>query len=165
MTSSDTVGMCEVRHVVVRYRAMFDRAARIVPSRAHPAQMMPAMLTLIVALLVVVAVPSTVSAHTGFESSLPAEGDTVGEPVELVTVVFTGEATPVGDGFAALTPAGDLQEPASVQTLDDKLFTIRFDPSLAGGDVGLRWNVQAADAHPIEGAFAFTVTAPAPPQT
>jgi copper transport protein len=106
--------------------------------------------------------PATASAHTGFQSSTPAEGGIIGEPVELVTVVFTGEATPVGDEFIALTPQGVVQKPVSITTLDNKIFSIRFDPALAGGRIGLRWNVQAADAHPIEGAFAFTVNAPAP---
>jgi copper transport protein len=84
------------------------------------------------------------------------------EPVSLVTIVFTGEANPVGDQFVALTPDGVVQAAASFVTVDDKIFSITFDPPLAGGQVGIRWNVQAADAHPIEGAFSFTVTAPAP---
>ncbi len=84
------------------------------------------------------------------------------EPVSLVTIVFTGEANPVGDQFVALTPDGVVQVAASFVTVDDKIFSITFDPPLAGGRVGIRWNVQAADAHPIEGAFSFTVAAPAP---
>lgn len=66
----------------------------------------------------------------------------------------------MGDEFVALTPAGTAQEPSSVMTLDDKLFSVRFDPPLAGGEIGLRWSVQAADSHPIEGAFSFSVNAP-----
>jgi copper transport protein len=104
----------------------------------------------------------TASAHTGFESSTPSDGAVIDTPVDLITIVFTGEATPVGDKFVALTPDGVVQEPVDVQTLDNKLFSIRFDPPLAGGQIGLRWNVQAADAHPIEGAFSFTVNATAP---
>lgn len=105
------------------------------------------------------------SAHTGFSSSTPADGAMVETPVELVSLVFTGEANPVGDGFVALTADGIVQAPVSVQTLDNQLFSLRFDPPLAGGEIGLRWSVQAADAHPIEGAFSFTVTAPAPVDT
>jgi len=100
------------------------------------------------------------SAHTGFESSTPADLSTVVAPVELVTISFTGPATPVGVGFVALNASGVVQEPVSVSTLDDQVFTIRFDPPLAGGDVGIRWNVQAVDSHPIEGAFSFAVKAP-----
>jgi copper transport protein len=102
------------------------------------------------------------SAHTGFESSTPADLSTVDAPVELVTISFTGPATPTGEGFVALNASGVLQEPVSVSTLDDQIFTIRFDPPLAGGQVGIRWNVQAPDTHPIEGAFSFTVNAPPP---
>ena len=93
------------------------------------------------------------SAHTGFESSTPADLSTVVAPVELVTISFTGPATPVGVGFVALNASGVVQEPVSVSTLDDQVFTIRFDPPLAGGDVGIRWNVQAVDSHPIEGGI------------
>tara|TARA_B110000305_G_C19406034_1_gene622800 strand:- start:246 stop:1604 length:1359 start_codon:yes stop_codon:yes gene_type:complete len=109
-----------------------------------------------------VLVPATASAHTGFQSSTPSEGAAMDEPVSLVTIVFTGEANPVGDQFVALTPDGVVQVAASFVTVDDKIFSITFDPPLAGGRVGIRWNVQAADAHPIEGAFSFTVAAPAP---
>ncbi|MFW2333987.1 copper resistance CopC family protein, partial [Ilumatobacter sp.] len=122
----------------------------------------------IVTLLVIfssIVTSGTASAHTGFESSTPSDGAATDAPVELVTIVFTGEATPVGDEFVALTPDGVLQQPSNVETLDNKLFSIRFDPPLAGGQVGIRWNVQAADAHPIEGAFSFTVNAPAPTTT
>ncbi len=107
----------------------------------------------------------TASAHTGFESSTPADGETVGDPVDIVTIRFTGEATPVGDEFVALNAEGVLQAPVEIFTGDDRVFTLRFDPPLAGGTVGIRWNVQAADAHPIEGAFSFTVDAPAPTTT
>ena len=106
--------------------------------------------------------PGTAQAHTGFESSTPADGSTVDQPVEVLTISFTGEANPVGEEFVALTPAGVIQAPVNVETADQRLFTIRFDPPLAGGQVGIRWHVQAADAHPIEGAFSFTVNAPAP---
>jgi copper transport protein len=86
----------------------------------------------------------------------------VDEPVSLVTIVFTGEANPVGERFVALTAAGVVQEPVSIDTIDNKTFSLRFDPALTGGQVGIRWNVQAADAHPIAGAFSFTVNAPSP---
>lgn len=111
------------------------------------------------------AFPMTVGAHTGFGSSTPSSGSTIEEPVDLVTIVFTGESTPVGDEFIALTPEGLVQQAASIETLDNKVFSVRFDPPLAGGQVGIRWNVQAADAHPIEGAFAFTVNTDGPSAT
>jgi len=104
---------------------------------------------------------SPAAAHSDFESSTPAADAVVGEPVSIVTLVFTSEAVPAGDQFLALTPAGDLQEPVEIRTSDDKTFALLFEPPLAGGQIGIRWSVQSGDAHVIEGAFAFTVDAPA----
>lgn len=135
-----------------------DHSPRLRSSRGWSA-----LTTLIVLLLLL---PSgRVVAHTGFESSSPGDGEVVSSPVDTVTITFTGPATPVGDEFVALDADGQLQEPVAVSTTDDMVFDLRFDPPLAGGSVGIRWSVQAADAHPIEGAFSFTVDAPNPTTT
>ena len=42
------------------------------------------------------------SAHTSFAGSTPAEGATLDQPVSEITLTFTGEATPAGEGFAVL---------------------------------------------------------------
>lgn len=132
-------------------------------ARPKAARSLIAIIGCFVAVVATLLAPSTtVSAHTGFESSTPADGASIEEAVDEVTIVFTGEATPVGEKFVARTPSGDLQEASSIDTLDNKVFTVRFEPPLAGGQIGIRWNVQAADAHPIEGAFSFTVSAAVP---
>ena len=141
---------------------MSERPPCTDPQRPSFASRMAAAIGVLVVAAGLVLVPATASAHTGFQSSTPSEGAAMDEPVSLVTIVFTGEANPVGDQFVALTPDGVVQVAASFVTVDDKIFSITFDPPLAGGRVGIRWNVQAADAHPIEGAFSFTVAAPAP---
>ena len=141
---------------------MSERPPCTDPPRPSFASRMAAAIGVLVVAAGLVLVPATASAHTGFQSSTPSEGAAMDEPVSLVTIVFTGEANPVGDQFVALTPDGVVQVAASFVTVDDKIFSITFDPPLAGGRVGIRWNVQAADAHPIEGAFSFTVAAPAP---
>lgn len=102
-----------------------------------------------------------VSAHTDFDFSLPAEGATVGEPVSEITIGFTDPVTLVGNGFKVLDPQGNVLEPFAV-TDDDKVFRLQLDPPLAGGAVGVRYEVAAADGHVIGGSFAFTVAAPAP---
>lgn len=162
MTTTETVAACEVRHCVVEFSAMSARAPRTDLTRPALVRGVTAAVISLIAIAGSLLFPAMASAHTGFDSSTPAAGTTIDEPVDLVTIVFTGEATPVGEEFIALTPDGVLQEATSIATVDDKIFSIRFDPPLAGGEVGIRWNVQAADAHPIEGAFSFTVDAPAP---
>jgi copper transport protein len=125
-------------------------------SRARRASL--AGVTLVLALLASVAWATTVSAHTEFVRSTPADGSTVDAPVSEIVIEFTGVSEPAGDGFVVLDPSGVVRSP-TVTTTDDKVFRLAFDTPLTGGTVGVRWSVRAGDAHPIEGSFSFTVTA------
>jgi len=110
--------------------------------------------------LVVLAVWSPPArAHTGFESSDPADGSVTNGPVETITLVFTGDAEPTGDGFRILDPDGTVREPTEASTTDGRTWVLRFDPPINGGSVGVRWMVKAPDAHPIDGAFSFSTPA------
>jgi len=102
------------------------------------------------------------SAHTDFDSSTPAQSDVVAEPVSEVVVVFSADTRPVDDLLVALDANGTLQNPTGFTTDDQRTFNVTFDPPLAGGDIGIRWTVLGADGHPLEGSFAFSVTAPIP---
>ncbi len=104
--------------------------------------------------------PSPAAAHTGFESSSPADGETLDSPVSTISITFSGAAEPAGDGFVVLDASGELRTPDEVVSVDNLTWTLTFSQPLAGGTVGVRWRVAAPDAHPIEGAFSFTVTAP-----
>jgi len=104
-------------------------------------------------------------AHTDFVGSTPADGDTVEGPLDAVSVSFTNPAVPSGEGFDVLGPDGQPILPVSVDTVDGTVFVIRFDPPLTGGQFGVRWNVQAGDAHPISGAFSFIVNDAPPTST
>jgi methionine-rich copper-binding protein CopC len=123
-----------------------------------------------VAALIVIAVVTlaglsfgqSVSAHTDFAGSTPSNGEVVTDPITLVTLVFTGESEEAGEGFVILDASGQVRAPIAVSSLDNKVFTLTFDPPLAGGEIGVKWSVRAPDAHPIEGVFSFTVSAPSP---
>lgn len=105
---------------------------------------------------------SPVSAHTGFESSSPGDSAIIDTPLSTITLTFSGEATPAGEGFVVLDPTGAVRVPNDISSDDNLTWTLRFDDALAGGVVGVRWSVAAPDAHPIDGSFSFTVTAPPP---
>jgi hypothetical protein len=47
-----------------------------------------------------------------------------------------------------------------VETSNDTVFTLVLDEPLAGGEVGVRYEVAAEDGHVLAGGFSFTVTAP-----
>ncbi|WP_395156986.1 copper resistance CopC/CopD family protein [Ilumatobacter sp.] len=123
-------------------------------------QKIAALLVIAVVTLVGLSIGGSVSAHTGFAGSTPSNGEVVDNPVTLVTLVFTGESEEAGEGFVVLDASGQVRAPIAVSTLDNKVFTLTFDPPLAGGEIGVKWTVRAPDAHPVEGAFSFTVTAP-----
>lgn len=101
-------------------------------------------------------------AHTAFESSDPADGTTVESPISQITIVFSGEAEPAGDGFIVLDPDGRLRVPDRIASADKLTWLLQFDEPLAGGTVGVRWRVAAPDTHPIDGSFSFTVPDTAP---
>ena len=104
--------------------------------------------------------PASVSAHTDFEASDPSDGATVDGPLSSVTVEFTNPAVESGDGFELLEPDGTVRVPDSVDPTDGTSFVVTFDPPLGAAAYGFRWDVQAGDAHPIQGSFQFTVTGP-----
>jgi copper transport protein len=100
-----------------------------------------------------------VLAHTEFQSSTPADQETIDAAVSEITVVFTLPVTIVGNGFEVLDPQGNIISP-EVETSDDTLFRLLFDQPLAGGEVGVRYEVAAEDGHLLAGGFSFTVAAP-----
>lgn len=112
---------------------------------------------LLTGVLAVVGAASPASAHTGFESSKPADGERSDVPVAEIVLTFTGPADPAGEGFVVLDPSGAVRIPDRVAVdADRQIWTLGFSPPLASGAVGVRWTVQAPDGHPINGAFSFT---------
>lgn len=132
------------------------------PAPALRRRLATALLGIVVVICGVAIGAQPVSAHTSFSSSNPANGAVVASPVDEIVITFTGESTEAGDGFVVLDPTGQVREPTSVTTADNKVFRLSFDPALDGGVVGVRWSVRAGDNHPIEGSFSFTVGTLAP---
>ncbi|MFW2336316.1 copper resistance CopC family protein, partial [Ilumatobacter sp.] len=114
----------------------------------------------VVAIVATLGTADGVSAHTDFESSIPADQSAVDGPLDEVIVNFTNPAIESGSGFELLDPDGNLRAPTSVDPTDGTRFVLRFDPPLSAGTYGMRWKVQAGDAHPIEGSFQFDVAQP-----
>lgn len=104
-------------------------------------------------------------AHTDFDSSDPADQATVDGPLASVAVNFTNPASPSGEGFELLDPSGEIRVPTAIDETDGTTFVLHFDPPLTAGTYGVRWKVQAGDAHPIDGTFQFEVIEPVPAST
>lgn len=118
----------------------------------------------VVVMLVSLVAPSGAFAHTDLDYTLPTDGAAVGEPIDEITVAFTQPVTLVGNGFEVLEPGGDIVEPFAA-TDDDTVFLLQLDSPLAGGAVGVRYEVTSEDGHVVSGAFSFTVAAEPPPTT
>ncbi len=101
--------------------------------------------------------PSPGSAHTGVESSDPGAGSVIESPVDQITLVFTDQAEPVGDGFQLVDPSGVIRSPDSWETADGRTYVLRFNPPITGGLAGMLWTIRAADSHTLNGSFTFTV--------
>lgn len=111
-----------------------------------------------VAGLLTLAVGTTAGAHTELDSTEPADGETVAGPVDEVVVSFSDPVTLAGDAFRVLDPQQRELSPPSVSD-DGAVYRLMFDPPLAGGPVGVVYEVVAADGHVISGGFSFTVEA------
>ncbi len=127
---------------------------RHVPPTTGPAKRLIAALAFAVILTLS---PTPASAHTGFESSDPANGTVLGQPVAAITLVFTAQAEPSGDGFQVLDSDGVLRTPITETSPDGRTWILQFEPPLPSGEIGVRWKVKAPDKHPIEGSFRFVV--------
>ena len=101
-----------------------------------------------------------VGAHTGLESSQPAEGETINEPVSAVSLTFNRPVEPAGSGLGVFDEHGVEQRPSSLGSADGQTWVLRFETPLSGGDYEVRWRVAAEDGHIVEGTFRFTADAP-----
>lgn len=99
-------------------------------------------------------------AHTELDYSEPSADTEVAQPVAEIVVAFTLPVTLVGNGFEVLDPQGEIHQP-SVETDDDTVFRLLMSEPLAGGAVGVRYEVTAEDGHVLADGFSFTVAAPA----
>jgi copper transport protein len=115
----------------------------------------------IVAVVIVAGAPSTVSAHTDFDYSVPTDGASVGDPVAEITVAFTEPVTLIGPGFEVLDPQGRVLTPFAV-TDDDMVFRLQLEPPIGGGSTAVKYTVAAEDGHVLEGNITFTIAADEP---
>lgn len=99
---------------------------------------------------------SSVSAHTGLESSSPADGDTIKEPIQDLSLTFE---TPIEQesSFTLKSESGDVPL-QNVQAKENVLSGAAEEP-LANGSYTVNWRIIGEDGHLIEGTYGFTVAA------
>ncbi len=110
------------------------------------------------------ALPATVAAHSELEKAAPADGAVVaGTPAEIV-LTFSETLDPAKSSVTLHDPAGAEIAKTSVDAADDTVMRI-VPPSLAAGKYEVRWTSAALDGDILRGTVHFTVTAPTPSAT
>ncbi|MDH4277183.1 MAG: CopD family protein, partial [Acidimicrobiia bacterium] len=99
---------------------------------------------------------------SGVESSDPSAGAVLDDPVTDITLVFSDQTEPIGDGFQVVEADGDIRSPNAWESPDGRTFLLHFDPPIAGGETGVQWTIRSADSHALNGGFSFTVDAEEP---
>jgi|GEM_PF-6543820 len=110
-------------------------------------------LILLSALLVL---PMTAHAHSVLESSTPAEGSVVAEPIEQVVLDFSAG---IEQGSAmTMTMEGTAVDFSEVAVMEDQLVGTPAQ-ELEDGSYVVEYDVLSEDGHPIQGSLAFELQA------
>lgn len=110
-------------------------------------------LILLSALLIL---PMTAHAHSVLESSTPAEGAVVAEPIEQVVLDFSAG---IEQGSAmTMTMDGTAVDFSEVAVMEDQLVGTPAQ-ELEDGSYVVEYDVLSEDGHPIQGSLAFELQA------
>ena len=97
-------------------------------------------------------------AHTGLESSTPAQGSTVTEKLKEITLTFLTKI----EATSSFTLINSSQEEVDVEgiTVNNDILTGNVTENLENGAYQINWKIIGADGHPIEGVIDFVLDAP-----
>ena len=97
-------------------------------------------------------------AHTGLESSTPAQGSTVTEKLSEITLTFLTKI----EETSSFTLTDSSEESVEVEdiTVSENVLTGNVKDSLENGAYQITWKIIGADGHPIEGVIDFVLDAP-----
>lgn len=123
------------------------RLRRFVPTSLIPVSLLTAAAVLL---------PQAALAHDELVSTDPADGTSLQEGPDELTLTFSGQIAEVGAAVAVTDAAGtsvveDEPEVDGVTVVQD------LADDLAAGDYEAVWRVTSQDGHPISGTFGFVV--------
>jgi methionine-rich copper-binding protein CopC len=98
---------------------------------------------------------ATVSAHTGLEKSYPAEGQTITDELQEITLEFETKIE-TGSAFSLIFEDGNEVLIENIQIVENRLSATPIEP-VKNGNYTLKWKIVGADGHPIEGEYKFVV--------
>ena len=101
---------------------------------------------------------NNVLAHTGLESSTPAQGSTITEQLNEIRLTFLTKIEETSS--FTLTNSSDEEIEVEGITVNDDLLTGNVTESLENGAYQINWKIIGADGHPMEGIIDFVLDAP-----
>ena len=105
-------------------------------------------------------VPAAVLAHAELVATTPEDGATVDAPPTEVRMTFDGELDPEASSFVVTDADGAEVGRGEVDLEVAERNEMRGSVEIEGaGEYTVSWSAAAADGHPEEGAFTFTVRA------
>lgn len=101
---------------------------------------------------------NNVFAHTGLESSTPAQGSTVTEQINEITLTYLTKI----EETSSFTITNSTEESVEVEgiTVSENVLTGNVKDSLENGAYKINWKIIGADGHPMEGVIDFVLDAP-----
>jgi methionine-rich copper-binding protein CopC len=123
-----------------------------------------AVMTATMVMTAVIGTSGNVAAHEGIESSVPASGSTVAEPISSVTIDF-GAVIGANTELGLVDPDGN-ELPSTTTVTSDTTAEVTFEPITAHGTYAVNYLAPSVvDGHLIVGSITFsygTVAAGAP---
>ena len=97
-------------------------------------------------------------AHTGLESSTPAQGSTVTEQLSEITLTFLTKIEETSS--FTVTNSSDESVEVSGINVEENVMNGSLEDSLDNGAYKINWKIIGADGHPMEGVIDFVLEAP-----
>ncbi|GAA2741873.1 hypothetical protein GCM10009868_09630 [Terrabacter aerolatus] len=110
----------------------------------------------LLALGLLVALPSTAFAHDVLERTDPADGTTVAKLPGSVVLTFAEAPLAIGAQVVVTGPSGTASSGAP--TISGREVTQAIAPTAPGGDYTVSYRVTSDDGHPVTGTFSFHAT-------
>ena len=133
----------------------------IAPTARRPQRALAWRLLLVVAavgvLLGAAAIPA--SAHAILRATTPTDGEELNEVPDVVSLEFNEPVSTSAGGVRVFNAGGVRVDAGDAETPTDSLESVEVSlkPDLPGGTYIVSWRALSADAHPVHGAFVYTV--------
>lgn len=105
--------------------------------------------------------PTTVFAHTGLQSSSPANGETIDKPLTEIRMEFNTDIEPLST-FVLSNEKNESVKLTGIG-IDKNTMSGKIEPALPNGEYTVTWKIIGRDGHPVENKFSFAVNMPPQP--